>query len=72
MYCDVVNVCAVCQFWIRARTFGRVAMDSAVLFILRSRLLVYSVGSGVNRMQVVLSGFNVRLLCFVQANKNLM
>ena len=32
------------------------------LLILRSRLLVYSAGSGVNRMQVVLSGFNVRLL----------
>ena len=44
-----------------------VAMDNAVLFILRSRLLLYSTGSGVNRLQVVLSGFSVRLLCFVQA-----
>ena len=34
------------------RTFGSVAMGSAVLFILRSRLLVYSAGSGVNRVQV--------------------
>ena len=35
------------------RTFGCVAMSSAVLFILRSRLLVYSAGSVVNRVQVV-------------------
>ena len=27
------------------------------------RLLVYCAGSGVNRVQVVLSGFSVRLLC---------
>ena len=42
-------------------------MGSAVLFILRSRLLVYSTGSGMNRVQVVLSGFSVRLLCLFQA-----
>ena len=29
--------------------------------------LVYSAGSGVNRVQVVLSGFSKRLFCFVQA-----
>ena len=52
---------------VRPRTFRSVAMGSAVLFILRSRFIVYSAGSGVNRVQVVLSGFNVRLLCFVQA-----
>ena len=40
-------------------------MGIAVLFILRSRLLLYSTGYGVNRVQVVLSGFNVRLVCFV-------
>ena len=40
-------------FKVRLRTFGYVAMGSAVLFILRSRLLVYSEGSGVNREQVV-------------------
>ena len=40
---------------------------SALLFIVRSRLLVYSAGSGVNRVQVVLSGFSKRLFCFVQA-----
>ena len=52
---------------VRPRTFGCVAMRSAVLFIFRSRLLLYSAGSGVNRVQVVLSGFSVRLFCFVQA-----
>ena len=43
-------------------------MGSAVPYILSSRLLPYSAGSGVliNRVQVVLSGFSVRLLCFVQ------
>ena len=50
---------------IRPRTFGCVAMDSAVLFILRSRLLLYSAGSGLNRVQVVLFAFSVRLFCFV-------
>ena len=38
-----------------------------LLFIVRSRLLVYYAGSGVNRVQVVLSGFSKRLFCFVQA-----
>ena len=52
---------------VRPITFGCVDMGSALLFIVRSRLLVYSAGSGVNRVQVVLSGFNKRLFCFVQA-----
>ena len=51
---------------VRPRTFGWVAMGSALLFSVRSRLLVYSAGSGVNRVQVVLSGFSKRLFCFVQ------
>ena len=51
---------------VRPRTFGCVAMCSAVLFILRFRLLLYSAGSGVNRVQVVLSRFSVRLFCFVK------
>ena len=43
-------------------------MGNALLYILRSRLLVYSAGSGMNRvLQVVLSAFNMRLNCFVQA-----
>ena len=48
---------------VRPRTFGCVAMGSAVLFILRSRLLLYSACSGLNRVKVVLSGFRVRLYC---------
>ena len=51
---------------VRPRTFGCVAMGSTLLFIVRSRLLVYSAGSGVNRVHVVLSGFSKRLFCFVQ------
>ena len=54
-------------FMVRPRTFGCVVMGSTLLFIVRSRLLVYSAGSGVNRVQVVLSGFSKRLFCFVQA-----
>ena len=69
MYSDVVDVCAVCEFWakVRPRTFGCIAMGIALLFIVRSRLLVCSAGSGVNRVQAVLSGFSKRLFCFVQA-----
>ena len=52
---------------VRLITFGCVAMGSALLFIVRSRLLVYSAGSGVNRVQVFLSGFIMRVFCFVQA-----
>ena len=44
-------------------------MGSVVLFILRFRLLLYSAGTVVNRVQVVLSGFSVRVFCFVQAKK---
>ena len=49
------------SFWskVRAKTFRCVAMGSALLFILRSRLLLYSAGSGVNRVQIVLSGFSI-------------
>ena len=51
------------SFWskLRPRTFGYVAMGSALLCKFRSRLFVYSAGSGVNRVQVVLSGFSMRL-----------
>ena len=52
---------------VRPRTFGCVAMGSALFCIFRSRLLVYSAGSGMNRVYVVLSGFSMRLLYFVQA-----
>ena len=52
---------------VRPRTLGCVAMGSEVLFIFRSRFLLYSAGSGVNIVQVVLSGFSVRLFRFAQA-----
>ena len=42
-------------------------MCSAVLFILMSRLLVYSGRSGMTRVHVILSVFSVKLFCFVQA-----
>ena len=48
---------------VRPRTFGCVAMGSVLLCIFRTSLLVYSAGSGVNRVQVVLSGFSMRLFC---------
>ena len=35
---------------VRPRTFECVTMGSAVLLILRSKLLLYSSGSGVNRV----------------------
>ena len=52
---------------VRPTTVGWVAMGSTVLFILRSRSLLYSTGPVVNRVQVGLSGFSVRFLCFLQA-----
>ena len=42
-------------------------MGSVVLFIVSSRLLLYSAWSGVNRVQVLLSGFSVKLL-FCRSN----
>ena len=48
---------------VRPITFWCVIMGSAVLFILRSRFLFYSAGSGVNIVQVVLSEFSVKLFC---------
>ena len=44
---------------VRPRTFGCFAMGSAMLFILSYILLLYSAGSGVNRVYVVLCGFSV-------------
>ena len=61
-----MNVCAVCfGSKIRTRNFGCVAMGSAVLFILKSRLLLYFAGSAVNRVQVILSIFSARVFFFV-------
>ena len=69
-YTEMLWMCVLyvnCGSNVRPRNFGCVAMDSALLFIVRSKLLVYSAGSGVNRVQIVLSGFSKRLFCFVQA-----
>ena len=51
---------------VRPIIFMCIVMGSAVLFIFRSRLHLYSAGSGVNRVQVILSGFSVILFCFMQ------
>ena len=55
-----------CGSKVRPRTFGCLVMGSALLCMFRSRLLVYYAGSGVNRVQVVLFRFSMRLFCFVQ------
>ena len=44
---------------LRPRTFGCVVMGSAVLYILRSILLLYYAGSGASRVQV----FCLDLVC---------
>ena len=51
--CACTEMLRMCVLYV---SFGYVAMGSALLIIVRSRLLVYSVGPGVNRVQVVLSG----------------
>ena len=58
---------------VRPRTFGYVTMRSAVLFIFRSRFLLYSAGSGVNRVQVVLKKIHLDLVwnCFVLSKQKL-
>ena len=48
-------------FKVRPKTFGCVVMGSVLLCMFRSRLPIYSPGSDVNRVQVVLSGFSMRL-----------
>ena len=53
--CVLLWMCVLCVSFgskVRPRTFGFV-MGSALLCIIRSKLLVYSAGSGVNRVQVV-------------------
>ena len=46
-------------FKVRPRIVGCVTMGSALLCMFRSILLVYSAGSGMNRVQVVLPGFSM-------------
>ena len=52
---------------VRPRTFGWVAIGSALLCILGPDCSYILQGPAVNRVQVVLSGFSMRLFCFVQA-----
>ena len=69
---EMLGMCVLyVRFWYKVSpiTFGCVAMGTALLFIVRSRLFVYSAGSGVNREQVVLSVFSMRLFC---SGKNFM
>ena len=71
--CACIEMLGMCVLYVsfgskvRPITFWCAAMGSAVLLIWRSMLLSYSARSGVNRVQVVLFGFSVRLFCFVQA-----
>ena len=71
--CDLVST--LCKYdlrkgdmfvlsWARVR---RGSLSSELHCFFRSRLIVCSAGSGVNRVQLVLSGFSMRLFCFVQA-----
>ena len=60
--CVLLLRCCECMCFgskVRPITFGCVVMGSAMLFILGPDCSY----SGVNRVQVVLSGFNVRLFC---------
>ena len=63
--CACIEILWMCVLYVslgskvRLRTFGCVAMGSALLCIFRSRLIVYSAGSGANRVQAVLSGISM-------------
>ena len=47
---------------IRPSIFGLIFMGSVILSIYRSSCVLYSAGSGVERVHVVLSGLRIRLL----------
>ena len=51
---------------VRPKIFGCMFMGNVVLCTVRPSCVLYSAGSGVNRVQVVLSVFRMRLLAFVQ------
>ena len=76
--CGCTEMLGMCVLYVsfgskvRPITFGCVAMRSAVLFIFRSRLRLYSVGYGVNRVQVVLSGISVYEIVLFCPGKNFM
>ena len=62
MCCYVVDVYVSFGSKVRPKILGCNAMGSALLFMFRPRLLLYSAGSGLNRVQEVLSGLITRLL----------
>ena len=49
---------------VRPGTFVYVDIGSVVLFVLISRFLLYSIKSGVNRVQVILLGFRGDIVIF--------
>ena len=53
----------VCEFGVQSQTkyFGLMFMGSVMLSICSSSCVLYSAGSGVKRMHVVLSGLKMRL-----------
>ena len=57
--CTEMWMCVL--FWVYGKTQNIWVRCSALLCILSSILLVYSAGSGVNRVHVILSGFSMRL-----------
>ena len=61
-------MCVLCVSFeskVKPRSIEGGAMGSAMLVILRSRLLLYYTWSEMNLVQVVLSVFSLRLFCFV-------
>ncbi len=68
-FCACVAMLCMCVLYVsfgskvRPKNLGCVVVGSVVLFICMSRLQPYSAGSGVNRVQAVLSGFMFRLFC---------
>ena len=59
---------SVCDAWIcRCSCVGSMSVSSCICCIFASCMLLYSAGSGVNRAQVILSAFSVRVFCFIQA-----
>ena len=55
---EILWMCVLYVSKVIPRTFGCVVMGSALLCIFRFRLLVYSAGYGVNRVQVFFSEIN--------------
>ena len=68
MICRGVCACTemlwMCVLYV---SFGSKVRPKTFWCVVMSRVLVYYAGSGVNRVQVVMSGFSKRLFCFVQA-----